>query len=276
MKTRMIGNILWSPLARSMCFVLLISTFTSGCAVPISSNNYESQVKKDEFYILVGESQERVIRKLGSPDNWMIQGTRQFMIYSSSTSQVTVVGIYLFVPMASKDTKRVKHCYRIEIGKNNIVKDYKIDSQARYSGASYPLNSPFSCQSILTNDWELPDLEIRTMRNISAQLVYPGFLETPYRAVTNGEVTNDGSVDSRDQFRKGDLISMTTNKEITIASTKVTSLKIVVTESDNTKITGRLSGFLGYVDEAMENEIGSIIEIMRSDIEYVWVEEIRL
>jgi hypothetical protein len=253
-----------------MCFVLLITTFTSGClAFPVPNNDSRSLTKKDEVKTLVGESQESVIRKLGLPDQWVSQGERQFMTYSVSTWGIKRLWIIFLIPVGVFDGGWTLHCYRLEIDSNNMVKDHKIDSTARH--AQHP-----NCQHLLTNDWEIPNLEIHAMRHIPAKSVYPrtdddGFLETPYR----GKVTNNDSIDSLYQFKEGDLISMTTNKEITIASTKVTSFKIAVVESDNTKIKGRLSGFLSDVDETMENEIGSTVEIMRADIEDIWIEEIR-
>jgi len=260
MKTRLVCNILRSPLARSMCFVLFITTFTSWClAFPVSYDDSLSLAKKDEVKTMIGESQESVIRKLRLPDQWVSQGDRQFMTYSAASSSQVVVIFFLtplLIPGGGVFRDSTLHCYGIEIDSNNMVKNYKIGSSNQ------------SCRNLLTNDWELPNLEIRAMRNIPTQSVY---------ARTNhyGFLEESGFINSLYQFKEGDLISMTTNKEITIASTKVTSLKIAVVESDSTKIKGRLSGFLSYVDETMENEVGSIIEIMREDVENIWIEEIR-
>ena len=269
MKTILVSNILQSPLAQSIYLVLLITTFTSGCLLfPFPHNDSRSLAKKDEVKTLVGESQESVIRKLGLPDQWVSQGERQFMTYTAGSPAKNIVTIAL-VPVLVIDRGSTLHCYRLEIDSNNMVKDYKIDSTAR-------LHQHPNCQHLFTNNWELPNLEIHAMRHIPEKSVDPrtddyGFIETPYR----GKVTNSGSIDSLFQFKEGDLIIMTTNKEITIASTKVTSFKIAVVESDNTKIKGRLNGFLSDVDEATENEIGSIVEIMRVDVENIWIEEIR-
>jgi hypothetical protein len=268
-----------------MCFVLFITTFTSGClAFPVPGNDSESLAKKDEVKTLIGESQESVIRKLGLPDQWESQGTRQFMTYSLGSPSKLVMTVYLF-PVGVFDGGWTIHCYRLEIDSNNMVKDYKIGSKVRGYGRDA------ICQHALTNDWELPNIEIHAMRKIPTIMIssqprtnQSGFLDTPYRGAANngfletpyrGKVTNNGSINSLFQFKEGDLISMTTNKGITIVSTKVTSLKIAVVESDNTKIRGRLSGFLGYVDETMENGIGSTVDIMRVDIENIWIEEIR-
>jgi hypothetical protein len=160
------------------------------------------------------------------------------MTYSVASSGKKGLEVIYFIPVGvGHYPGTTLHCYRFEIDSNNMVKNYKINSSAGDDRNQ-------SCRKVLKNDWELPDLEIRAMQKLSAQ----------------------------SEFIEGDLISMTTDKEITIASTKVTSLKMVVVESDITKITGRLSGFLSYVDEAMENEIGSIVEIMRVDIEDIWFE----
>jgi hypothetical protein len=121
-----------------------------------------------------------------------------------------------------------------------MVKNYKTGSTAR-RGRYH------NCRDLFGNAWELPNLEIRVMINVLAQT----------------------------QFEEGDLIGMTTKKGITIASTKVTSLKITVVESDTTRIKGRVSGFLGGVDETMEDEVGSMVEIMREDIKNIWIETIR-
>jgi len=159
----------------------------------------------------------------------------------SLTSTANGLAIFYGIPIPYGELysheARTLHCYRVEIDSNNMVKNYRTGSSA--AGGIYN-----SCQKLLTNDWKLPDLAIHNMLNRSAQ----------------------------SQFDPGDLISMTTDKEITIASTKVTSLKMAVVESDSTKIAGRLSGFLGHVDEKMENKIGSVVEIMRVDIENIWFE----
>ena len=161
-----------------------------------------------------------------------------YSLTSTANGLAIIYGIPIPFGELYSHEARTLHCYGMVIDSNNTVKDYRKAATTRG-------DHNYSCRNVLTNDWELPNLEIRVMRNIPAQ----------------------------SQFKEGDLISMTTNKEITIASTKITSLKIAVVESDNTKIKGRLSGFLSAVDEAMENEIGSTVEIMRVDVENIWIED---
>ena len=194
------------------------------------------------------------------------------MTYSLTSWGIKMIPVLWGFPLGFYDAAGTSlHCYRIEIDSNSMVQNYKKDSSARN-------NQYKGCVTVFKNEWELPDLEIRAMRNIPTIMVSSktrtnryGDLETPYR----DKVTNNDSMDSLYRFKEGDLIIMTTNKGITIASTQVTSLKIAVVESDSTKIKGRLSGFLSDVDETMENEIGSTVEIMRVDIENIWIEEIR-
>jgi hypothetical protein len=76
---------------------------------------------------------------------------------------------------------------------------------------------------------------------------------------------------------EGDLISITTNKGIAISSKIVTSLKIAVVESDTTKIKGGVVAFYiddegdGDIDETMEFHRDSMVEIMRADINNIWI-----
>ena len=159
-----------------------------------------------------------------------------YSLTSTANGLAIIYGIPIpYGELYSHEAKTL-HCYGMVIDSNNTVKDYRKAATTR--------RDAYSCRNVLNNDWELPDLGIRAMQKISAQ----------------------------SEFIEGDLIIMTTNKEITIASTKVTSLKMAVVESDSTKIAGRLSGFLGHVDEKMENKIGSVVEIMRVDIENIWFE----
>jgi hypothetical protein len=217
MKTRLLRNLPTSLPTWTIYCILISTIFVSGClAFPISTYDSETLAKKDALKTLDGESQEDVISKLGIPDQWVSQGEREFMTYSAREYEKWAL-LMFFIPVGERRGAMYLQCYRLEIDSNNMVKDYKIDTTARHA------QDP-NCQHLLTNDWELPNQEIRAMRNTSA----------------------------RWQFKEGDLISMTTNKAVTIASTKTTSLKIAVVESDSTKIKGRLSGFLSYVDETME------------------------
>lgn len=113
---------------------LLISAFVLGCVViPISGESNRSITIENIVSTLPGESPESVIAKLGLPDQWLSKEERQFMIYSTRSTS-SVVGWYWNAPFWVEDhSNSTLHCYKIEIGSDNVVHDYDIETTIRPS-----------------------------------------------------------------------------------------------------------------------------------------------
>ena len=117
---------------------IIISTFISGCAygfypISVSRDDHKSETRKDLADSLIGESQESVVEKIGRPNQILVDGKQQYMIYEHHSSAYMLV-MFLYLPVAIQETHETDtlHCLKIDLDANNLVADYQFKSTAYY------------------------------------------------------------------------------------------------------------------------------------------------
>ena len=137
--------------------LLLLTGFLSGCVFWHTADPPEIFSNTDLLESLIGQKSESVIRKLGLPNEFLLDGDKQFMIYFAFTSW-TRHGLMLdpYGPYQSSEGEGAAlYCLRIQLDSDGFVVKYPLVK----SRTSHPIKN---CRNVFWSKEELLDLEVIT------------------------------------------------------------------------------------------------------------------
>lgn len=115
---------------RKILKLLLLTGFLSGCwTIHIEDEAPGSLGNIDLLQSFVDQKSENVVRELGLPNELLLDGDKQFMVYSARSSDTAFLMI-IWVPVwAGESPDNILHCLRVELDSDNLVKEYRVKSK---------------------------------------------------------------------------------------------------------------------------------------------------
>lgn len=118
-------------------YCLFAITLLSSCGtmwIPIDSPEPE-RPSYDMLDELIGQSREVVVEKLGVTNVFTLDD-RQFMLYTASATitSTRITWVIIPIPTGGKKTRLTTSCLMIELGSDNLVKQYKFKNTSTEYG----------------------------------------------------------------------------------------------------------------------------------------------
>jgi len=144
--------------------LLLLTGLLSGCwFVHIKGEAPGSLGNIDLLQSFIGQESESVIRELGLPREVLSDGEKQFMLYSATSDETSILMVTWAPVWAFDDIENTAHCLRFELDSDNVVKDYRLESRVIGTYAlTLEFNLTSNCREVFWNEKELTKLKKTT------------------------------------------------------------------------------------------------------------------
>ncbi len=148
-------------------FLLFLSVLLLGCFGGTIPHDPEGMAGGRAFLnSLVGKPSEVVVREFGIPDELQFDGQSLYMLYTERGSGTSVLTIG-WIPVWGVKDDDVKHCLRIELDNDDLVKAYAIKSKSTGGGwvVFMPVGyGPFICRDLFWTEQEQENLVSESTR----------------------------------------------------------------------------------------------------------------